>query len=264
MGQLMQRAVFQPPEAHLVPVVMDKSYAVKSSRGSYNIPIIHIKTPGAQWVLVYSHGNSEDLSLIFDWCQKLAFGLNCDVVAYEYCGYGMHVLNHDRTTPSEQNVFNDVMDVVTYARSTSATHQLVVVYGRSLGSAPSIYAASHHQHVDGLIVESGFLTCAKTVMNTGWTLPFDMFRNEDFVKECRQSALVIHGTHDHVVPFTHGVSLHSRLPNAFGDLVRIENGQHNDLDSIHSQEVIASIQFYLLELLRSHRVSSFSTILGRV
>lgn len=253
MGQLMQKAVFQPPQPQLRPSVMDKAGFVQSSHNAYNIPIVHIKIPGSTWVLVYSHGNSEDLSLIFEWCQTLAMNLNADVIAYEYCGYGMHVLNHDQTAPSEKNVFNDVLDVVTYARSTADSHKFVVVYGRSLGSGPSVYAASHHPHVDGLIVESGFLTCAKTVVNMGFTLPFDLFRNEDLASQCTPLSLVIHGTHDHVVPFSHGVALHKRLPNTFGSLVRIENGEHNDLDSIHQHEVIQSIRNFRDALYRGGR-----------
>jgi len=232
---------------------MDAARELRSSFGDYNIPLVHIVNPRSRFILVYSHGNSEDVRLIFDWCTTLSKRLSVDVVAYDYCGYGMHVLCQDQTKPSEQNVLNDVMDVVQHAFDVARDDQMVVVYGRSLGSGPSVYAAAHHPDVSGLIIESGFLTCAKTVVNTGgWTLPFDMFRNENAIELCEQLTLVMHGTHDHVVPFSHGVGLHSRLKRPFTPCW-IEGGGHNDLDTTHCEEIIQSLNYYMHSLLEDEQ-----------
>ena len=42
----------------------------------------------ARPLLLYSHGNAEDLGTAYDHLQWLATSLECDVLAYDYVGYG--------------------------------------------------------------------------------------------------------------------------------------------------------------------------------
>ena len=91
----------------------------KSGQGEYNlIPAIHIThnnnnntTSTAQqqqqqpagrnsnnaqsaenvaqrYTLLYSHGNAEDLGMIYDWFREVARVLNVNVMSYDYTGYG--------------------------------------------------------------------------------------------------------------------------------------------------------------------------------
>ena len=248
MGNAMNSLVFEPPEAHLEPSVMNVSDTVPSSHGQHTIPIITCKHRLARIVLVYSHGNAEDLRTTYQWCRTLSNRLYVNVVAYDYCGYGMHRLDRDHTQPTQSNVFSDVNDVVNHAQRTFP-QCAVVVYGRSLGSAPSIHAAASNPHVQGLILESAFLTCVKTMVNTGrMRLPFDMFPNEDTIVQCNQPTLIIHGMEDRVVPFWHGQQLFQLVPHPWGRGVWISKGSHNNLDSDHAAEVLHSVRYYLNDL----------------
>ena len=57
----------------------------------------------------------------------------------------------------------------------------IVLYGRSLGSGPSCYlaakSANQGRSVAGLILHSPFLSVYRVVVNCGFTLHGDMFRN---------------------------------------------------------------------------------------
>jgi fermentation-respiration switch protein FrsA (DUF1100 family) len=243
---VVRSIVFDPPEPRISREVVDATMDVGSSHNFYRIPVIHVRSPDSQIVLIYSHGNAEDISQVYSWCQELSTNLSVDVVAYDYCGYGEHRIDHDNTSATEKNVKQDVEDVVAYTK-LACPNSKIVMFGRSLGSGPSIYAASRDTSIAGLVVESGFLTCVKTVVRTAWTAPFDMFENEQCIRACTQPTLVIHGDSDGVVPFYHGKELIALAPNPWGFLW-VQGGGHNDLDTTHVNAVLDRLKEYLLDI----------------
>jgi hypothetical protein len=46
----------------------------------------HRALPPAEFTILASHGNAEDLSTVMDTYETLAYTLGCDVFAYEYVG----------------------------------------------------------------------------------------------------------------------------------------------------------------------------------
>ena len=67
-----------------------------------------------------------------------------------------------------------------YERNTPASH--IVLYGRSLGSGPSCYlakkTADEGESIAGLILHSPFLSIYRIVMDCGFNLMGDMFKNK--------------------------------------------------------------------------------------
>jgi fermentation-respiration switch protein FrsA (DUF1100 family) len=86
-------------------------------------------------------------------------------------------------------------------------------------------AAAHP--VAGLIIQSGF-TSAFRVMTRVPLLPFDRFRNLGSLREVECPVLVIHGTQDQIVPWSHGRSLfaHAAGPKL---ALWVEGAGHNDV-----------------------------------
>jgi len=249
-SRVLQGVVFVPPPPRLDAQVIALTRDIPSESEAYRIPAIHIAYPGSRTVIVYSHGNGEDLASVCAWCQEFSTRLRVDVVAWDYCGYGMHLIHRDNTTASENNVKSDILAVMEHTARTLPDKRMVL-YGRSLGSGPTLYGAARDTsgRVQGIIVESGFLTCIKTVLNTSWTAPFDMFRNEHEILGCSMPTLIVHGTHDRVVPFAHGKQLHALAPNAWKTGVWIENGTHNNLNNgTHATEVLHSIDHFLTDV----------------
>lgn len=70
-------------------------------------------------------------------------------------------------------------------RNIAASH--IVLYGRSLGSGPSVHLARKtamaNESVAGLILHSPFLSIYRIVMDCGFNLVGDMFKNSTNAKD---------------------------------------------------------------------------------
>lgn len=247
MGNLsstLRQIVFQPPIFRFNSEISQKSKPISTKRG-YNIPMLHLESSTSKTILVYSHGNAEDINSSLNWCSELHQQLDVDVVVYDYCGYGMHQKDSDGVEPTEENVVADITDVINYLLR-NYSEKKIVLYGRSLGAAPSISAAAKFspEKVCGLIIQSGFTTPVKTRLNV--SLPFDFFRNEDIIPRCQQPCCIIHGKKDNVVPFTNGETLARLAPNLWrGKGNWISNGTHNNLNIIYTDKIIQIIRCYI-------------------
>ena len=240
MGIILSKAVFCPPSSSYQ--IDYKSYTTIPSDHGYNIPMCCIFHKKPTCAIIYSHGNAEDLGSVHRWCEALSLRFQASVFSYDYRGYGP--IKGYR--PSEKNVFSVVLSVCEYVKQFYREDQ-IIFFGRSQGCAPSIKAASVYKHARGLILESPFLTCIKTVINTKFTFWFDMFRNETNIKKCFLPTLVIHGKQDTVVPFDHGQQIFKECPNPWGSLW-VEGAGHNDIDSIHQQLLFSKLSHFLYSL----------------
>jgi len=191
------------------------------------ISAVYLPNPKATYTILYSHGNAEDLGDMLPMLrelQKLGFA----VFAYDYRGYGT-----SGGTPSESNAYRDIDTAYDYLTTKlNVPTQKIIVYGRSVGGGPTVDLASR-KSVAGLIVESTF-TKAFLVVTRIPIVPFDKFGNIDKIKRVRCPVLVIHGTGDSVIPFSHGQQLFAAAnePKRF---LWVEGADHNeDLSSVAS------------------------------
>ena len=243
---IVNSLVFAPRRSGGRPVASPKTRRIASSNGEYCIPYRLYGRPSSTAV-IYSHGNAEDLAQIDAWCTELAKKLQVQVYAYDYCGYGAHRLWGDGTSPTEANVLSDIADVIQRALDDGYLYEQMVLYGRSLGSAPSIWAAAEYdaRGLGGLIVESGFRSVVTTISQTRLLRLFDMFRDEDRIQFIhRVPVLFVHGRQDTVVPFSHGVRLYT-LCRSKKYHEWIENGTHNNLDGTYKDLVLSRVAWFL-------------------
>ena len=100
-----------------------------------------------------------------------------------------------------------------------------MIYGRSVGSGPSCFLAEKVP-ARALVLEAPFKSTF-SVVGMGW-LPFDRFRNIDRVAKIDLPLLIIHGTRDTVVPYSHGEALFEAAAGP-KRLYSVEGGGHNNL-----------------------------------
>ena len=143
----------------------------------HKIPAFFIKRKGASLTVLFSHGNAEDLGMMYNRMRELARVLQVNVMAYDYTGYG-----HSTGTPSEDMCYRNIEAAYGYLRDVRGIlPSQIILYGRSLGSGPSCHLAAKSaregQSVAALILHSPFLSVYRVVMDCGFNMVGDMFLN---------------------------------------------------------------------------------------
>jgi len=203
----------------------------------------HFRRADARCTLLFSHGNSTDIGIMFHHLRDLCAKLQVDVFAYEYSGYG-----ESSGVPSEADLYADVDAAYHYlTHDCKIRWDKVVCYGQSVGSVPSIDLASRVD-VGGVILHSALKSGLGVIHDMKSTYWFDVFQNVAKIRKVRTPVFVIHGTHDVEVPFDHGVALYEALPPEHAyDPWWVKDAGHNDIEINHS----AMYFTHLLRFLRA-------------
>ena len=107
----------------------------------------------------------------------------------------------------------------------------IIAMGRSLGGAAAVDLASRNP-VAGLILESTFTSAIRVVTQVP-VLPFDRFINIRKIKKIHCPVLIIHGTDDEVISFSHGRKLFEKANEPKINLW-IEGADHNQMLSLYA------------------------------
>jgi len=193
------------------------------------IPCLFLSTArGSSKVLIYFHGNAEDLGTSYELLCHLSSALRMHVIGVEYPGYGVY-----RGQSSELRILQDVEDLYEYltTKMRIPSHNLIL-FGRSIGTGPATWLASQKQ-VGCLLLMSGY-TCIRQVAKSiaGKLLMYfikDRFRNIDWIKKVTSPTFIVHGQSDTLIPFEQSIALHRNL-KAPNSLLLPENMNHNEFD----------------------------------
>ena len=169
------------------------------------ITAVFLPNPGASHVLLFGHGNKQDLGLAEERLRQFREN-GWAVFAYDYPGYGTST-----GSPSEAGCYAALASAYAFLTTSKGfAPEKIVLYGLSLGAGPAVDLASR-EPVGGLITEGAFLSAFRVV--THWRLlPWDRFNNFPKMRRVRAPLLSIHATEDHTVPFRHGLILHAAHP----------------------------------------------------
>jgi abhydrolase domain-containing protein 17 len=221
-----ERVIFQPPPSSYAADALAITRVPVGDDA--HVALVHLPPPAGAYTLLFSHGNAEDLGHILPLLRHLhAAGFG--IIAYDYRGYGL-------SSGSRATVASAIAD----ARAVyhHAVDELgigpdrLIVHGRSVGAGPTLVLATEHE-VAGVILESAF-TSTYRVMTRVPLLPFDRFPNLALVRELTAPTLVIHGTHDRVIPPRHGRQLFAAAPEP-KRAAWIDGAGHNDLAHVAGQ-----------------------------
>jgi hypothetical protein len=160
----------------------DNDDAPKNVRNGqvYKIPAFFIRRRNATQTILFSHGNAEDLGMMYPRMKDLALVLGVNVLAYEYTGYGLSIpgpttrgntngcgctddenenctegqrrrgiksrgmgSGSSHEEPSENMTYRNIEAAYRYlTQDRKIPPQQIILYGRSLGSGPSCYLAA--------------------------------------------------------------------------------------------------------------------------
>lgn len=177
-------------------------------------------------------GNGEDLGITSSYALELSSALKTSVLCYDYTGYG---LSTGKAT--EGNCYCDIQAAYNYlVAERRIPPKRIILFGRSLGSGPTIELATRlGRNLAGVVLIAALTSCVRVVFNSATTLKFDMFANVDKVARVAVPVFCVHGMVDQVVPFSHGLELARRARFPLAPLW-VRNAGHNNLESHRFQD----------------------------
>lgn len=184
------------------------------------ISATYLPNPDADLLLLYMHGNAEDLGDIRPLLERLhTWGFS--VFAYDYQGYGT-----SDGSPSERNAYQEAEAVYRYlTQQLQIPPEQIVPYGRSVGGGPATHLAARRP-VGGLILASTFTSVFRVVVPFP-LLPFDKFPNLHNLQQVRSPVLIMHGKADRTIPLPHGQALYDAAPDP-KLFLWVDGADHND------------------------------------
>ncbi len=175
-------------------------------------------------VLLFSHGNGEDLGMILPLLMEFQ-RRGWSVFAYEYPGYGPIPAN-----PSEDGCYAAAFAAWRHlVDECNIKPQQIFLYGRSLGGGPSVDLATKVEA--GGIILDGTFTSTFRVMTHFKLVWWDRFDNISRIRSIRCPILIMHGDRDEVVPIWHGRRLFAHAPTVKYNLW-VNGAGHNNLIEI--------------------------------
>ncbi|XP_059915502.1 alpha/beta hydrolase domain-containing protein 17A-like [Gadus macrocephalus] len=223
---LTERAEFQYSQRELD---VTDVFLTRSSRGN-RVGCMYIRcAPNARFTVLFSHGNAVDLGQMSSFYIGLGTRINCNIFSYDYSGYGVST-----GKPSEKNLYADIDAAWHALRSRyGISPENIILYGQSIGTVPTVDLASRFECA-AVVLHSPLTSGMRVAFpDTKKTYCFDAFPNIEKVSKIPSPVLIIHGTEDEVIDFSHGLALFERCPKAVEPLW-VEGAGHNDIE-LYSQ-----------------------------
>ncbi|CAD7957846.1 unnamed protein product [Amoebophrya sp. A120] len=248
MGNVVNQLAFPAPDPrYSQPFLEERGDQVvyfKTSK-NYRILAVYLNNEersrrahdGEHFVILYSHGNAEDVGLAIPYLEELTKITECSVFAYEYEGYSL-----SDGEPTEQGCYRSVNAAYKYlTEKLQFQPSSIFVFGRSIGSGPSTDLASRLPSCAGLVLQSPIESGARAVFGSVVATVgsgLDIFKNIEKIERVRAPVCIMHGEADEVVPITNGRNLYKRVrecqQNQAASVVKfpplwIPNHGHNDM-----------------------------------
>lgn len=123
---------------------------IPSKGGVYIATLLYRTNRPNPYTIIYSHGNATDVGAMFALQAVLAQSLECNVVVYDYSGYG-----ESGGVAMEKSTYSDIQAVYKYCCNFSDPAK-IILYGQSVGSGPVCHLAYKNNDVGGIILHSPF------------------------------------------------------------------------------------------------------------
>ncbi|KAF3785331.1 ABHD17B protein [Nymphaea thermarum] len=197
---------------------------LKTRKGN-EIIAMYVRNPMANLTVLYSHGNAADLGQMYELFIELSIHLRVNLMGYDYSGYGQ-----SSGKPSENNTYADIEAAYKCLLEEYGTkEENIVLYGQSVGSGPTLDLATRLSHLRGIVLHSPILSGLRVMYPVKRTYWFDIYKNIDKIPLVTCPVLVIHGTSDDVVDWSHGKRLWELCKEKYEPLW-LEGGSHCDLE----------------------------------
>lgn len=190
------------------------------------INAIHFKNKKPKGVILYFHGNADNLKR---WMKVSEFFVkkNYDVFVMDYRTYGKStgILN-------ETGFYTDAQFCYDYLLKKYSPDE-ITIYGRSLGTGIATYIASKNK-AKQLILETPYFNIADIARHRFPFIPIEKllkykFPTNEFIVNVKSPITIFHGTSDRIVPYDSAKKLFEVAPKKLTKMITIKGGSHNNL-----------------------------------
>lgn len=201
-----------------------------------SIGLFHLPAKPGMPTLFWSHGNAEDLGLLSNRFHRFhAHGYG--ILAYDYPGYGI-----SEGKPNEKSCYEACQTAwIHITQNIQVPPNLIIIYGQSVGSGPSVWLASQ-QETAGLMLVSPFISAFRSVTRIP-LFPGDCYNNINRIPSIKTPLLIVHGDKDEVVGQWNGKMLYDAHggPKTF---CSIANTGHNDIYMLAGNRIIDELNTF--------------------
>ncbi|TYI76971.1 hypothetical protein E1A91_D06G114000v1 [Gossypium mustelinum] len=191
-------------------VTADKNMDVNliDTKGGNKIVATFWRHPFARFTLLYSHANAADIGQMHELFYELRAHLRVNIMSYDYSGYGASSGKKEYGVKQED----------------------LILYGQSVGSGPTLHLAARLPKLRGVVLHSAILSGIRVLYPVKMTFWFDIFKNIDKIRRVTCPVLVVHGTNDETVDWSHGKRLWELSKEKYEPLW-VKGGGHCNLES---------------------------------
>ncbi len=221
-----------------------------STEDHVKIQSLYLPLTTSDKVLIYFHGNAGNIyHRIPDLIQLQKAGVN--VIGAGYRGYGK-----SEGSPSEEGIYQDANATLKYATEELGFSQSnIIIFGRSIGTAAAL-KISANRDIRSLILVTPLTSGKAHAKATGLalfsSLAGNSFNNLSRIKSIKTPLLVIHGTNDHVIPFSMGKEIFDAAQTE-KTFIKIEGAGHNNLHDTYREEYWPPIFDFIHQTLNTKR-----------
>lgn len=197
--------------------------------------------------LLYFHGNGEVAS-DYDFIAPYYTNKGLNLAVADYRGYGK-----SSGSPSFRAVIEDAQQILRsfkdFLEQNYKSSDSLWVMGRSLGSISALELAhSCPEDLNGVIIESGFISVVKLIRHLGLPSPGNLSPLEEAAQQkaaaIKLPALIMHGERDHIVPVEQGEELYRTLGSEQKKLFTIPMAGHNDIFFVETENYLREIKTF--------------------
>lgn len=212
---------FESAHAPYVPWSYETDYGLKL-RGLWYPPMEGKPT------LVFFQGNGAHIgNRLFKMVHFQSKGFGIAMVGYR--GY-----NGNPGKPTEQGLYSDARTAIKSLQEKGVKTSDIILYGESLGSGVATQMAVEHPDIKALILEAPYTSVTDVAAKLYPFFPVRLVMHDRFdslsrIADIHAPLLVIHGTHDRLIPYEFGVRLFEKSQSPMKRLMSVDSGLHHDL-----------------------------------
>lgn len=193
---------------------------------SFNMVQFHAQTISAKGVVIYFHGNKENINHYAKYAVNFTKN-GYDVLMPDYPTFGKST-----GRISEEILYEESILVYNLAREKYLPQE-IIIYGRSLGTGIAARLASI-KDCKRLILETPYKNFPALLHHYLWMYPISWKQKYkiptyQYLQNVKVPVTIFHGTKDEIIPYKKTIELKSALKNG-DEFISIEKGKHNNLN----------------------------------